>query len=178
MTDFRVITGDAREVVPTLEEVDVVFTHPHYWWKKEGPREEYVELVSSVINGARAKVIFLLLGDSVEVKEKGIVWDVIKRINYPLTEYSVWHETFLDQLHFILQFKDKVDIPKCFVERTNPPKGYLYATIPDVIIRACLSPLKGKNWTVLDPFCGTGSTGKIANELGADFIGIDIEPFV
>lgn len=30
--------------------------------------------------------------------------------------------------------------------------------------------------TVLDPFCGSGTTGKVAHDLGRYFIGIDLNP--
>ncbi|MDE2099706.1 MAG: site-specific DNA-methyltransferase [Patescibacteria group bacterium] len=30
--------------------------------------------------------------------------------------------------------------------------------------------------TVLDPFCGSGTTGLVARQLGRDFVGIDLNP--
>lgn len=44
--------------------------------------------------------------------------------------------------------------------------------IPEWFIRSCCPP----GGTVLDPFCGTGTTVAVAVRLGRDAIGVDIEP--
>ena len=43
-------------------------------------------------------------------------------------------------------------------------------------MRPCVLAGSGPGDTVLDPFCGSGTTGAVAIQEGRDFIGIDINP--
>ena len=48
----------------------------------------------------------------------------------------------------------------------------------DCIITSSRCILAGcpKGGTVLDPFCGSGTAGKVAYDLGREFIGIELNP--
>jgi site-specific DNA-methyltransferase (adenine-specific)/site-specific DNA-methyltransferase (cytosine-N4-specific) len=48
------------------------------------------------------------------------------------------------------------------------------ATMPRELVRRCLSVTA--NGLVLDPFCGSGTTGVVADAMGRDFIGIELNP--
>lgn len=49
-----------------------------------------------------------------------------------------------------------------------------YATFPEELARNCILAGSDKSDVVLDPFCGSGTTGKVAIREGRKFIGIDI----
>ena len=59
---------------------------------------------------------------------------------------------------------------------TRPYKGAHFATFPEELARPCVLAGSRPGDTVLDPFCGSGTTGAVAIQEGRDFIGIDINP--
>lgn len=59
---------------------------------------------------------------------------------------------------------------------TQPFKGEHFATFPEELVRRCILAGCPKGGTVLDPFCGSGTAGKVAYDLGREFIGIELNP--
>ena len=57
---------------------------------------------------------------------------------------------------------------------TQPYKGAHFATFPEELPRRCIKAASRVSDIVLDPFCGSGTTGKVALELGRNFIGTDL----
>lgn len=58
----------------------------------------------------------------------------------------------------------------------KPFRGAHFAVFPEDIPRKCLTVACPENGIVLDPFAGSGTTLKVAEELGRDTIGIEINP--
>lgn len=59
---------------------------------------------------------------------------------------------------------------------TRPYKGAHFATFPEELVRPCILAGSRRGDIVLDPFCGSGTTGAVATQEGRDFIGIEINP--
>jgi len=57
---------------------------------------------------------------------------------------------------------------------TRPFKGAHYATFPPDLVLPCLLSSSRVGDTVLDPFCGSGTTGVVAAQSGRKFVGIDL----
>jgi len=57
---------------------------------------------------------------------------------------------------------------------TRPFKGAHFATFPPDLIRPCILAGCPKGGTVLDPFFGAGTTGVVANELGRNAVGVEL----
>lgn len=57
---------------------------------------------------------------------------------------------------------------------TQPYKGAHFATFPEELPRRCIKAASKPGDVILDPFCGSGTTGKVALELGRQFIGVDL----
>lgn len=55
-------------------------------------------------------------------------------------------------------------------------KGAHFAVFPEKLVRPCVLAGSKPGGTVLDPFCGSGTTGAVATQEGRDFIGIEINP--
>lgn len=55
-------------------------------------------------------------------------------------------------------------------------RGEHFAVMPDEIARRCVLAGSRENDTVLDPFCGRGTTGIVALRYGREFVGIDLNP--
>jgi len=51
-----------------------------------------------------------------------------------------------------------------------------FATFPEAIPERCIKAGSRLGDTVLDPFCGSGTTGAVAVRLGREFVGIELNP--
>jgi DNA modification methylase len=59
---------------------------------------------------------------------------------------------------------------------TAPFRGAHFATFPPVLIEPCILAGCPKGGTVLDPFLGAGTTALVADRLGRNCIGIELNP--
>jgi len=57
---------------------------------------------------------------------------------------------------------------------TQPYKEAHFATFPQEIPRICIKAGSKPGDTILDPFCGSGTTGEVAMKLDRNFIGIEL----
>lgn len=55
-------------------------------------------------------------------------------------------------------------------------KGAHFAVFPENLVKPCILAGSRKGGIVIDPFCGSGTTGKVAIREGRDFVGIEIRP--
>jgi DNA modification methylase len=51
-----------------------------------------------------------------------------------------------------------------------------FATFPPALIEPCILAGSRRGGTVLDPFIGSGTTAEVANRLGRNYVGIDLNP--
>lgn len=68
----------------------------------------------------------------------------------------------------------KRNIRNVWTISTQSYRGAHFATFPEELPRRCIKAASRLNDIVLDPFCGSGTTGKVAVELGRSFIGLDV----
>jgi DNA modification methylase len=69
------------------------------------------------------------------------------------------------------------DEQNCPKEWVNPPKKNNHPTVkPTELMKFLCRLVTPPGGTVLDPFMGSGSTGKAARQEGLDFIGIELDP--
>lgn len=59
---------------------------------------------------------------------------------------------------------------------TTPYKGAHFATFPPALIEPCILAGAPSGGVVLDPFFGSGTTGFVAQNLGRQFIGCELNP--
>lgn len=59
---------------------------------------------------------------------------------------------------------------------TTPYKGAHFATFPTALIEPCILAGAPAGGVVLDPFFGSGTTGQVAQNLGRQFIGCELNP--
>jgi site-specific DNA-methyltransferase (cytosine-N4-specific) len=59
---------------------------------------------------------------------------------------------------------------------TQPYAEAHFATFPEALIEPCILAGSQPEQTVLDPFCGSGTTGVVACRHGRNFIGIELNP--
>lgn len=59
---------------------------------------------------------------------------------------------------------------------THAYPGAHFATFPPKLVEPCIRAGSPDRGTVLDPFCGAGTTGLVAARLGREFVGIELNP--
>jgi DNA modification methylase len=59
---------------------------------------------------------------------------------------------------------------------TQPYPEAHFATFPEALPERCIKAGSRPGDVILDPFCGAGTTGLVADRLGRDFIGIELNP--
>jgi DNA modification methylase len=59
---------------------------------------------------------------------------------------------------------------------TQPYRGAHFATFPEKLVEPCILAGCPVGGVVLDPFCGSGTTGAVAVRLGRRFVGLDMQP--
>ena len=59
---------------------------------------------------------------------------------------------------------------------TQPYSEAHFATFPEALVVPCVLAGSREGDTVLDPFAGSGTTGKVSVELGREFIGVELNP--
>jgi DNA modification methylase len=70
-----------------------------------------------------------------------------------------------------LQLRNKRSV---WTVATQPYKEAHFATFPQEIPRTCILAGSKEGDTILDPFCGSGTTGEVALKLNRNFIGIEL----
>ena len=59
---------------------------------------------------------------------------------------------------------------------TKPYKGAHFATMPPALVEPCILAGSRKGDTILDPFAGSSTVGKVALQYERNYIGIDLNP--
>lgn len=59
---------------------------------------------------------------------------------------------------------------------TKPFKGAHFAVMPEALVEPCVSAGSAEGDTVLDPFTGSGTVAVVANRLGRNFVGTELNP--
>lgn len=72
------------------------------------------------------------------------------------------------------QLRPKRNKRSVWTVSTKPFKGAHFATYPDTLILPCILAGSREGGTVLDPFCGSGTTVQVAAQHGRNGIGIEI----
>jgi len=92
----------------------------------------------------------------------------------PVVPRDVTHATPLDSLNLNWREKDLPEKERTkHVHRLHPYLGKFIPQLVEVFIHKYFSP----GQTILDPFCGSGTTLVQANELGVNSLGYDISAF-
>ncbi len=59
---------------------------------------------------------------------------------------------------------------------TKPCKEAHFAVMPDALVTPCIRAGCPAGGTVLDPFAGAGTVGRVAAREGREFVGIELNP--
>jgi len=72
--------------------------------------------------------------------------------------------------------KDKRNKRDVWTINTKPFKGAHFAVMPEALVEPCILAGSEEGDTVLDPFTGSGTVAVVANRLGRNFVGTELNP--
>ena len=199
--DATLLLGNAFDILPTLDPVDVIITDPPYARQThEGAR--------TTVNGRSAPLIdfdsmgeqqFLAFcGNAVTLARRWVVlsceWRYVaslERAGLPLVRFGIWHKpdgapqfsgdrpsTGWEAIAILHREGKKRwnggghhAVWVCNVERGEHPAQKPLTLVSDWVLK-----FTNPGETVLDPFMGSGTTGVACARLGCKFIGIELRP--
>lgn len=187
-----VVLGDCLEVMKTFQDnqFDIVITDPPYgkqWargkngfgqdatliekfknldWDKFTPTKEYFDEIFRV---SKHQIIFGGNYFNLPLSNCWLVWDKVgaHKFSNPFADCELIWTSFntvvkkytVVQQGFVKDSKDK---------RVHPTQK------PTELMKMIISDYTKEDWTILDPFAGSGSTLKAAKDLGRTYTGIEI----
>jgi DNA modification methylase len=165
--DARLILGDCRDILPSLQRVDAVITDPPY------PNEHIAEyqynggLLEQL--GISRGIVFWTAREPFPLKYSSLhVWDKKIGVGY---DYEFIYEIggnneFNVYRHYLI---NSTVAARFTGDEFNEHKSQK----PLALMLEIVERTEG---LVLDPFMGSGTTGVACAKLGRKFIGIEIEP--
>ena len=165
--------GDCRTVLPTLPPVDAILTSPPYWTGQGRPQDYVQALVTLPLPLTPQGTFWLILGGAL-----GIPWQVaagFQARGWLLVQDIIWvhqhgHTTIFRFHRTPHGMRDTHSVwPMQTVTDT-------YAPLPEALVARCLSLSTRPGHTVLDPFAGIGTVGRVAQQQHRNFIGIECDP--
>mgnify|MGYP001612916749 CR=1 FL=1 len=189
----RLILGDCREVLPTLEKVDALVTDPPYGIDFKGKATKHTRATKDFPGGYAGgdtdigpSVVELAL----PLVQRGVVFPGLRMMfDYP-KPYEIG-SVYCPSGAGLGRWGFTVFHPMLFYgmglshTRQGPSGFESFDTVEDCG-HPCPKPLRWMLWAVnkcsllghgiVDPFMGSGTTGMACSRLGRTFIGIEIEP--
>jgi site-specific DNA-methyltransferase (adenine-specific) len=158
--------GDCREIVPTLGKFDLLLTDPPYP-NGAGHFVDDINFVKWFLKGYR-------------IPESLVFWDEMNRppSPLPLCAVHIWHRTNTNRpdnyeaiYHFCENGKKRasrvLDYSVIYPGLTGCVEATGHPTQKNVaLIRALIGLSLPGSWNILDPFAGSGTTGRAAKDLG------------
>lgn len=198
---FQIITGDALSVLDDIKanSVQMVYTSPNPPFKLE----EKAQIVTVLNKCKRVLTstgtVFLELGDyytesgSIGLIPEGVIlmlrangWLVRNKLYWKRTEHykQLDRQRFRVNIEYLYMlalnmnhyFNDKLGIQDSSLieaEMTYPKPGEFKSGFPEKLIDIPIRVATKPGDTVLDPYCGTGTTGVVALKNKRNFIGIE-----
>ena len=168
--------GDCREIMPTLEPVDLVLTDPPYgiglvYGEETRDSKQIFTEILQLLTEIAYPTAFTL--PSTRLFDLPLRPDWIG-VWYKPMSFGFWNTLFYPHWEAICfyRFDGKLGRDDVWVANTEKPNGHPTPK-PLTLWKPLLSSLPGE--TILDPFMGSGTTLRAAKDLGRKAIGIEIE---
>lgn len=151
------------------EYIFLLSKHPHYYFDGEA----IAEPVSNATTKRLSQNVDSQEGSYTPGKGNGKMKAVPPR--YGGKKYTetpdLFYRTKSGNLYDYRPKRNKRDV---WTVNTKPYKGAHFATFPDTLITPCVLAGSREGGTVLDPFCGSGTTLMVANRYSRNGIGIEL----
>ena len=180
MSEWKVITGDARDVLPTLSGADAIITDPPFGINFAGRPTKWQReagMVATTWDESAPDVYGLLTLAPIVVIWGGNYFPL------PLSRgWMAWHkpDSPPSMGNLELAWTNLDQNARSIVHSIS-------ATNAERVGHPTQKPLRVMKWclemagipvgaTVIDPYCGSGTTGVACMQTGRNFIGIEIDP--
>lgn len=196
MSDWTVITGDCLKVLPTLGRVDAVVTDPPYgyshksnhvaptttakWMNRSIAGDDNTDARDAVLEWAADRP-WLAFGSwkvSPPLGTRGVlVWDKgpasgMGDLSFPWK--GSWEEIYIGGDGWGRGERDEGVLKGHWIV-TRASMGRCHPNEKPVSLMCELIDKLPEGCTILDPFCGSGTTGVACVQTGRNFIGIEID---
>jgi len=180
-TTYQIIHGDCLEVMRGMEaeSVDIVITDPPYGLGDKmnggtwGANVIYLDMRTwdKVASNEHINEIF-------RISKNQIIWGGNFYMLPPSRCWLSWNKPQLNTMSDFELASTSFDKPsKSFSCIRNPDGRKEHPTQkPISLMKWCIENFTQEGDTFLDPFCGSGSTGVAALQMGRNFIGIELNP--
>lgn len=197
----KIINGNCLDILPTLENqsIDYSFTSPPYNRKRNDKYSEFndvnnnwfemnVEVINQLLRITKNHVFYNIQANYYNRKD---VYKLIGLFNDKIVDIHIWEKSnpmpasgnnITNAVEYFLIFgnsslKSNTTYTKNILTtsvNSNMPKEHK-AVMKDEVCEHFISKFTKENDTILDPFFGVGTTGKICKQLNRNFIGIELE---
>lgn len=171
--------GDCREILPTLGRFDLLLTDPPYGLGEKwsggtwATNPMYADAKKWDIRPTDCEVQRFIL-----VAQKSIVWGGNYFTLPPSRGFLLWIKTPSMETMADAEYAwTSLDMPsKAYTVHRNPDGTRTHPTQkPLVLMRWCISLAGPDVQTILDPFAGSGTTGRAAKDMGRKATLIELE---
>lgn len=205
MSEYRIITGDCLEVLKTLPSgsVDAVVTDPPYMINTKSDGMGKLSPWADLCNSAYWYAEWFRECRRVTASH-GSMWTCLNwrslvsfqkaacDSGWPIESLMVWDKkcigpggtrglrpsyelvALLCKPLFSIEDRGLPDV-QAFPWSSHKPNGHP-AEKPESLMRFCVENGSERGMSILDPFCGSGTTGVACIQTGRNFIGIEIDP--
>jgi site-specific DNA-methyltransferase (cytosine-N4-specific) len=142
-------------------------------WRKQPPGYKQKDLV-----GVPWGLAYALREDGWYLR-RDVIWDKGSPTEPPRSDRPSGSHEFLFLMAKRKDYRcDATKLPKGSVWRVHPSGSYEEhaATFPENLIEPCIMAATSEGETVIDPFCGSGTTGVVACRHNRHFIGVELNP--
>jgi hypothetical protein len=172
MWDVR--AGDCRDVLSDVEDGSVAccVTSPSY-----GPYNHTLVGAFREVRRVLAEdgVCFLVLGGPV-----GVPWRTafaLEQSGWRLVSEIVWDRVTTHDYVFVLSKGQNMRLGKTVWQvPPEPHAGTPYGTFPEALVEPMILAASEPGDLVIDPFCGSGTTGIVAVRHDRRFLGVELDP--
>jgi DNA modification methylase len=186
--------ADCRDVLPTLGPVDAVVTDPPYDIVATGggigAKRAYLANISGHIDHGFDVSLLAPFGNWMAFCALKQVFGLVKQAEAQGLRWQLltWNKTnptplsngnYLPDAEYIVHAFKRHDWQgkSRFVVGPVEQNDIAHPTVkPQYVMRRCLLSASNSGDVILDPFCGSGSTGVAAVQMGRKFIGIERDP--
>jgi DNA modification methylase len=194
------LRGDSRRLDSIRTgSVGVILTSPPYWVRGRGraSAQRYARELAVVFGREWRRVLapdgdlWLVIGDRHDGSEwigiDDLVTSWLRRRGWRLQSKGFWAQTrsrerWDNRVNYLLRFRKSGGIVRqrgttlawmLPLPRSHPES--LWDAIPEPVVRTLLAVSK-KRGSVLDPFAGAGTVGRVAAGVGREWIGVERDP--
>ncbi len=170
--------GDCMDIMPTLGMVDAVITDPPYGIGKKfingtwSGKDSKYQAMQNWDKEANQKWV----DEIINLKIPSIIWGGNYFITPPSRGWLVWRKPYFPSMADCELAFTNMDINARVWDgnRSNGEKEHPTQK-PVELMKWCISKLPNNCNLILDPFMGSGTTGVACQQMGKNFIGIELD---